>query len=75
MNNGIQISVKYPNRVFVSNPLEKTIYYYELDYSKLEFRLLDKMEFETAVDNIHVDPITDEYYTSGNDLIIEYIKT
>jgi len=66
--------VKHNDRVFVSNPLESSIYYYKLDIDKLEFMLLYQIVFETKVDNIHVDPITDDYYTAGNDLIIEFLK-
>jgi len=41
----------------------------------MEFILLDRVVFETKVDNIHVDPVSGYYYTAGNDLLIEFIKT
>lgn len=73
MNNGIQLSVNYPNRVYVADTIDKSINMYKFDKELMTFTLINALHMEDSPDNIHVDPVTKQYYIATISKINEFI--
>ena len=62
MNNGIQLSVNYPGRVYVADTVDRSLNVFQWEREQVAFRRISRIGMEDGPDNTHVDPITKQYY-------------